>query len=86
MDEREFTYASAVQFSSCCRLDHKILFMALGIIHAIAIKAPNKLNSKSVTVATATPAETKTRAKTCNRQKKLFLLFSYKQIYIKMFR
>ena len=39
--------------------------MALGIIHAIATKAPNKLNSKSVTVAIATPTETTARAKTC---------------------
>lgn len=39
--------------------------MALGIIHAIAIRAPNKLNSKSVTVATATPADTTAKAKTC---------------------
>lgn len=59
------SYARAVQLACCCRLDHKILFMALGTIHAIAIKAPNKLNSKSVTVATATPTDTTARAKTC---------------------
>ena len=59
------TYAKAVQLPCCCNLDHKILFMALGIIHAIATKAPNKLNSKSVTVAIATPTETTARAKTC---------------------
>lgn len=39
--------------------------MALGTIQAIAIKAPNRLNSKSVTVATATPTETTNKAKTC---------------------
>ena len=60
-----FTYARAVQFACCCRLDHKILFIELGIIHAIAMQAPKKLNSKSFTVATATPPETTTKAKTC---------------------
>lgn len=59
------TYARAVQLPCCCKVDHKILFMALGIIHAIAIRAPNKLNSKSVTVAIATPADTTAKAKTC---------------------
>lgn len=59
------TYAKAVQFPCCCKLDHKILFMALGIIHITATIAPNKLNSKSDTVATATPADTAAKAKTC---------------------
>eukprot|EP01018_Ginkgo_biloba_P006494 Gb_32640 [translate_table: standard] len=54
--------ASAVQLSCCWRFDHKILFTALGIIHAMAIKAPNRLNCKSVTVATATPIETTSNA------------------------
>lgn len=58
------TNASAVQFPCCCKLDHKILLIALGTIHATAIQAPNTLNSKSVTVATATPNETTTRAAT----------------------
>lgn len=58
------TYASAVQLPCCCRLDHRILLMALGIIQAKAIQAPKKLKSRSVTVATATPAETTTSART----------------------
>lgn len=58
------TYARAVQFPCCCKLDHNILLMALGTIQATAIQAPNMLNSKSVTVATATPNETATRAAT----------------------
>lgn len=58
------TYARAVQLFFCWRLDHKILLMALGTIQAAAIKAPNKLNSKFVTVATATPIETTTSAST----------------------
>lgn len=70
--KRANTYARAVQLPSCCRLDHSILFIALGIIHAIAIKAPNRLNSKSVTVATATPVETTTKAKTCVPKMNLF--------------
>ena len=40
--------------------------MALGIIQSIAMKAPNMLNSKSATVAIATPIETTQRAKTYN--------------------
>lgn len=60
------TYASAVQLACCCKLDQRILFIELGIIHAMAMHAPKTLNSKSVTVATATPADTTTRAKTCN--------------------
>lgn len=52
------TYAKAVQFSRCCILDHKILLVALGMIHANATQAPNRLNCKSVTVATATPTDT----------------------------
>lgn len=59
------TYARAVQLLCCWRVDQRILFMALGIIHAIAIQAPNILNSKSVTVAIATPTDTTTRARTC---------------------
>lgn len=59
------TYASAVQLACCCKLDQRILFIALGIIHAMAIHAPKTLNSRSVIVATATPAETTARAKTC---------------------
>lgn len=55
----------AVQLLCCWRVDQRILFMALGIIHAIAIQAPNILNSKSVTVAIATPTDTTTRARTC---------------------
>lgn len=60
-----FTYARAVQLASFCSLDHRTLFTALGIIHAIEINAPNRFNSKSVIVATATPAETTNRAKIC---------------------
>lgn len=59
------TYAKAVQFSCCCRLDHRILLTALGMIQANAIQAPKKWNWRSVTVATATPIDTIVRAKTC---------------------
>lgn len=58
------TYANAVQFSRCCILDHKILLVALGMIHAKATQAPNRLNCKSVTVATATPTDTTVSATT----------------------
>lgn len=58
------TYARAVQFPVCWRLDQRILFTALGIIQATAIHAPNALNSRSVTVATATPTDTTARANT----------------------
>jgi len=59
------TYARAVQLPVCCRLDHKILLTALGMIHANATQAPKKLNSRSVTVATATPTDTTVSARTC---------------------
>lgn len=68
MRKRADIYARAVQLPFCCRLDHRILLIPLGIIHAMAIMAPNRLNSKSVTVATATPKETKTKDKTCKKQ------------------
>lgn len=61
------TYANAVQFSRCCILDHKILLVALGMIHAKATQAPNRLNCKSVTVATATPTDTTVSATTCKK-------------------
>ncbi|KAK8623072.1 hypothetical protein V6N13_117965 [Hibiscus sabdariffa] len=47
-------------------VSQQVLASTLGIIHATAIHAPKALNSKSVMVATATPAETTARAKTCN--------------------
>jgi hypothetical protein len=59
------TYASAVQFPVCCKFDHRILFTALGTIHANATQAPKKLNSRSVTVATATPNDTVASVITC---------------------
>lgn len=65
---RKNTYARAVQLYCCCRFDHRILLTALGIIHANAMQAPNKLNSRSVTVATATPADTIVKASTCKVQ------------------
>ena len=63
------TYAKAVQFSCCCRLDQSILLTALGIIHDKAMHAPKKWNSRSVTVATATPIDTIVNASTWDRQK-----------------
>lgn len=65
-------YAKAVQLSRCWRFDHRILLTALGIIHANAIQAPKRSNSRSVTVATATPTDTTVSARTCNffQQKK----------------
>lgn len=62
---RKSTYARAVQLLFFCRLDQRILFIALGIIHTNAIQAPKKLNCRSVTVATATPIDTTVKAKTC---------------------
>lgn len=59
------TYAKAVQFSCCCKLDQRILLTALGIIHANAIQAPKRSNWRSVTVATATPIDTTVSASTC---------------------
>lgn len=58
------TYAKAVQFSCCCKLDQRILLIALGIIQANAIQAPKRSNWRSVTVATATPIETIVNAST----------------------
>lgn len=58
------TYANAVQFSCCCRLDQRILLTALGMIHANAIQAPKRSNCRSVTVATATPIDTTKSART----------------------
>jgi hypothetical protein len=70
------TYARAVQFPLCCKFDHKILFTALGIIQATATQAPKRLNSKSVTVATATPHDTTANVITCERlEQLLFELF-----------
>jgi hypothetical protein len=40
--------------------------MALGTIHAKATQAPKKLNSKSVTVAIATPNDTTASVIACN--------------------
>lgn len=59
------SYARAVQLVCCWRFDQRILFTLLGTIHASAIQAPKKLNSKSVTVATATPTDTTAKARTC---------------------
>jgi hypothetical protein len=59
------THDKAVQFSCCCSLDQRILFTALGMIHANATQAPNKWNCRSVTVATATPIDTSVNANTC---------------------
>jgi len=56
------THDKAVQFSCCCSLDHRILFTALGTIHANATQAPNTWNCRSVTVATATPIDTTVNA------------------------
>ena len=67
--EKIKAYARAVQFPICCKFDHKILFTALGIIQASATQAPKKLNSKSVTVAIATPNETTTSMITYNPKK-----------------
>lgn len=64
------TYARAVQFPLCCKLDQRILFTALGTIHANATQAPKKLNSKSVTVATATPNDTTASVTACNVREK----------------
>lgn len=58
------TYAKAVQFSCCCRLDQRILLTALGTIHANATQAPKSWNCRSVTVATATPIDTTVSART----------------------
>lgn len=60
---KQITHAKAVQFSCCCSLDQRILFTALGTIHANATQAPKKWNCKSVTVATATPIDTTVNAK-----------------------
>ena len=57
-------YARAVQLLCCCRFDHRILFTALGTIQATATQAPNVLNSRSFTVATATPTDTMANAMT----------------------
>ena len=62
--KKSATYAKAVQFSRCCKVDQRILLTALGIIHANATQAPKRLNCKSVTVATATPIETTVSAST----------------------
>ena len=45
--------------------------MALGIIQATATNAPNKLNSRSVTVAMATPRDTTANAITYKREQTL---------------
>jgi hypothetical protein len=71
--EKIKAYARAVQFPLCCKFDHRILFTALGIIQASATQAPKKLNSKSVTVATATPNETTTSVITYNPKRYIFL-------------
>lgn len=76
-------YAKAVQFSCCCSLDQRILFTALGIIHANATQAPNRWNCRSVTVATATPIDTTVSAKAC-KISNFMVRISSQDIYSKL--